>query len=60
MGGDLPSLSGVLDGVLYVQTLPWLTVAHGLGARPGERVLDMCGCPGSKTTHSTHCKASNP
>ena len=26
-------------------------VAHVLGAQPGERVLDMCACPGSKTTH---------
>jgi 16S rRNA (cytosine967-C5)-methyltransferase len=26
-------------------------VAHVLGARPGERVLDACAAPGSKTTH---------
>ncbi len=26
-------------------------IAHVLGARPGERVLDACAAPGSKTTH---------
>ena len=51
VAGDLPSMSGVLDGKLYVQSLPSLTAAHVLGARPGERVLDMCGAPGSKSTH---------
>ena len=49
--GDLPALSGVLDGTIYAQTLPSLVAAHVLAAQPGERVLDMCGAPGSKTTH---------
>ena len=49
--GDLPSLAGVLDGIIYHQTLPSLTAAHVLGAGPGDKVLDMCGAPGSKTTH---------
>lgn len=49
--GDLPALSGVLEGMLYVQTLPSLVAAHVLAARPGEKVLDMCSCPGSKSTH---------
>ena len=51
ISGDLPSMSGILNGLLYVQTLPSLTVAHVLDAQPGERILDMCAAPGSKTTH---------
>ena len=51
VAGDLPSMSGVLGDRLYVQSLPSLTAAHVLGAKPGERVLDMCGAPGSKSTH---------
>ena len=49
--GDLPPLSQLSDGRLYVQSLPSLTVAHVLSARPGERVLDLCAAPGSKSTH---------
>ena len=51
LAGDLPALRGVLQGVLYVQSLPSLVVAHVLAARPGERVIDMCAAPGSKATH---------
>ena len=49
--GDLPSINGILDGEVYAQTLPSLTVAHVLDAQPGDRVLDMCAAPGSKATH---------
>jgi 16S rRNA (cytosine967-C5)-methyltransferase len=28
-----------------------MLVAHCVGPRPGERVLDMCAAPGGKTTH---------
>ena len=34
-----------------MQALPSLVVAHVLGARPGQRVLDMCAAPGSKAGH---------
>lgn len=51
VAGDLPALSGVLPDKLYVQSLPSLVVAHVLGARPGERVLDLCAAPGSKASH---------
>ena len=51
VAGDLPSLSGLLEGLIYVQNLPSLVVAHVLDAKPGEAVLDMCAAPGSKTTH---------
>lgn len=49
--GDLPALRGVLPDQLYVQSLPSLTVAHVLGAQPGERVIDLCAAPGSKAGH---------
>ena len=51
IAGDLPSLSGVLPQLLYVQSLPSLVVAHVLAAQPGERIIDLCAAPGSKTTH---------
>jgi 16S rRNA (cytosine967-C5)-methyltransferase len=39
------------EGLLYVQDEGSQLVAHVLGARAGERVLDACAAPGSKTTH---------
>ena len=33
-----------------LQNLPSLVAAYVLGARPGERVLDMCAAPGGKST----------
>lgn len=41
----------VLRGVLYPQDLPSVAAARLLGAAPGQRVLDLCAAPGSKTTH---------
>jgi 16S rRNA (cytosine967-C5)-methyltransferase len=38
-------------GAVYLQDEASQLVAHILGARPGERVLDACAAPGSKTTH---------
>ena len=49
--GDLPPLRNLLEGTLYVQSLPSLVAAHVLGARPPMSVLDACAAPGSKTTH---------
>jgi len=48
--------SGVLrrlaaGGLVYMQDEASQLVAHVLGARAGERVLDACAAPGSKTTH---------
>jgi 16S rRNA (cytosine967-C5)-methyltransferase len=40
------------DGLIYVQDEASQLVGHVLGAQPGERVLDVCAAPGSKTTHS--------
>jgi len=39
-------------GLLYMQDEASQLVAHVLGARAGERVLDVCAAPGSKTTHA--------
>jgi 16S rRNA (cytosine967-C5)-methyltransferase len=38
-------------GTIYLQDEASQLVAHVLGARAGERVLDACAAPGSKTTH---------
>jgi methyltransferase NSUN6 len=48
VAGDLPSMNGVLPGMLYVQSLPSLVVAHVLAAQPGDSVLDLCGAPGRR------------
>lgn len=38
-------------GLIYLQDEASQLVAHLLGAQPGDRVLDVCAAPGSKTTH---------
>ncbi|MDH3206464.1 MAG: RsmB/NOP family class I SAM-dependent RNA methyltransferase [Gemmatimonadota bacterium] len=38
-------------GLIYVQQASTGAAAPALGARPGERVLDLCSAPGGKTTH---------
>lgn len=40
------------EGRIYMQDEASQLVAHVLGAAPGERVLDVCAAPGSKTTHA--------
>ena len=40
------------EGGIYMQDEASQLVAHVVGARPGERVLDACAAPGSKTTHA--------
>jgi 16S rRNA (cytosine967-C5)-methyltransferase len=47
--GMLRGLAG--EGLVYMQDEASQLVAHVLDARPGERVLDACAAPGSKTTH---------
>jgi NOL1/NOP2/sun family putative RNA methylase len=39
------------QGLFYRQQTVTGVAAPVLGARPGERVLDMCASPGGKTTH---------
>lgn len=48
-GAVLRGLAG--EGLIYSQDEASQLVAHILGARAGERVLDACAAPGSKTTH---------
>ena len=38
-------------GRIYIQDEASQLVTHVLGVRPGDRVLDVCAAPGSKTTH---------
>jgi NOL1/NOP2/sun family putative RNA methylase len=38
-------------GLFYVQQASTGLAAPALGARPGERVLDLCSSPGGKLTH---------
>lgn len=39
------------EGELYVQDIASMMVTEVLDPQPGERILDMCAAPGSKTTH---------
>jgi 16S rRNA (cytosine967-C5)-methyltransferase len=39
------------EGALMPQSRASMLVAHCLGPKPGERVLDLCAAPGGKTTH---------
>jgi 16S rRNA (cytosine967-C5)-methyltransferase len=48
-GGVLRKLAR--EGKIYLQDEASQLVAHVLDARKGERVLDVCAAPGSKTTH---------
>jgi len=38
-------------GDYYIQQAVTGVAAPALGARPGERILDLCAAPGGKTTH---------
>jgi 16S rRNA (cytosine967-C5)-methyltransferase len=40
------------EGLIYLQDEPSQLVTHLLSAQPGDRVLDVCAAPGSKTTHT--------
>lgn len=39
-----------LEGVIYLQDEASQLVAHALGPKAGERILDLCAAPGSKST----------
>lgn len=46
------------EGKIYLQDEASQLVAHVLDAREGERVLDVCAAPGSKTTHIARLRPS--
>jgi 16S rRNA (cytosine967-C5)-methyltransferase len=47
-GGAIP---GDAEGWYQVQDAASMLIAHLLGPKPGERILDACSAPGGKTTH---------
>lgn len=47
--GQVSSLPGYADGAWWVQDAAAAIPARLLGARPGDRVLDLCAAPGGKT-----------
>jgi 16S rRNA (cytosine967-C5)-methyltransferase len=50
-GAGAPLRAFALAGKVYIQDEASQLVAHVLDAQGGERVLDVCAAPGSKTTH---------
>lgn len=52
VGGGAASLLRALvsEGMIYMQDEASQLVGHLVGARAGQRVLDVCAAPGSKTT----------
>ncbi len=47
---ELGGIDLIQKGILYRQSLSSMLPALVLDPRPGERVLDLCAAPGSKTT----------
>ncbi len=49
--GSVGKLREFIEGHLTVQDESSQLVAHIMGVKPGDRVLDVCSSPGGKTTH---------
>ncbi|MBB6443788.1 16S rRNA (cytosine(967)-C(5))-methyltransferase RsmB [Bacillus benzoevorans] len=49
--GNLANSSAFQTGLLTIQDESSMTVAHALGAKEQQRILDACAAPGGKTTH---------
>lgn len=47
----LPALGSLFDKGFVLQNLPSILAGHALDVKPQHRILDMCCCPGGKTTH---------
>ena len=47
--GGAPSEMGIAEGLCFVQDEASQICVEALGARPGETIIDMCACPGSKS-----------
>lgn len=50
-GVDPRTIPAVREGRARPQDEASMLVAHAAGARPGDRVLDLCAGPGGKSTH---------
>ena len=50
-GGGAALRELAAEGLIYMQDEASQLVAHVVGPRAGERVLDACAAPGGKTTH---------
>jgi 16S rRNA (cytosine967-C5)-methyltransferase len=48
---SLGSLTSLKDGLFQVQDVSSMLVAHVLGPKRGEYIIDACGAPGGKSTH---------
>lgn len=48
---SLEKASWLRDGLAYIQNGASMIPAHVLDPAAGEKILDMCAAPGSKTTH---------
>lgn len=51
LSGSPTQLPGFDSGHVYIQDLSSVKASVLLSPKPGERVLDVCAAPGSKTTH---------
>ncbi len=49
--GDLKSIPSIANGLVTFLDEGSLAIAHVLDVQPGDRVLDCCAAPGSKTFH---------
>ncbi len=47
----LARLNSLKEGLFQVQDESSMLVAHVVGPKPGEFVIDACGAPGGKSTH---------
>ncbi|UWG99277.1 16S rRNA (cytosine(967)-C(5))-methyltransferase RsmB [Dehalobacter sp. DCM] len=56
--GSLEQLDEFRNGLFTVQDQSSQIVAHILGVRENERVLDVCSAPGGKTTHMAQLMAN--
>lgn len=57
-GPGIVSSKAFQQGLLTIQDLASMLPVHALGAAPGERILDACAAPGTKTTQVAELAAA--